>query len=153
MNTTTHRRSLARLAALISSLLMMVGGIGAVLTATAPSASAATGVYFCAKHTYGEAFANRPVQLWQVNSAGGWIQKVRDGRTGSNGCATFGSTPSGVYLRVKVADVWDAGAGGQAVYSGASRYIALPGSGTANVGTFWVNRISCWGYICSTSPA
>lgn len=115
---------------------------GAVLCATlaatgfvtASPAEAATGTYFCfGWASTGTAYANYPVHLWRVNSSGAKVSYVRAGRTGSNGCATFYNTPSNVNLRVFV----DFVSGFQA-FHGATPRMALPGSGTANLGTGWV---------------
>jgi len=83
---------------------------------------------------------NRNVQLWRTNSAGGLVSKIRDGRTGSNGCATFSSTPTNVNLRMQAVHV-DSYLGGTDTYIGIAPRIAPPGAGGHQLGLGYVNYI------------
>ncbi len=120
---------------------MLIAGIVA-LTATvgvgATQASAATSTTACFKWgpgtpAAGTPYMNRAVQLFQTNSVGTPTAKLRDGRTGSNGCATFYNTPSGVYLRMRAIHI-DQIMGGNDLYVGWTSRIANPGQGGALLG-------------------
>jgi hypothetical protein len=128
---------------------MLIAGIVA-LTATVgvgvPQTSAATSTTACFKWAAGTPAAgtpymNRAVQLWQTNSAGTPTAKVRDGRTGSNGCATFYNTPSNMNLRMRAVHV-DQFWWGSAVYEGWTQRIALPGQGGVLLGVGYVQQIA-----------
>jgi hypothetical protein len=107
----------------------------------APQASAATSTTACFKWSDGTPYMNRTVQLWQMNSAGNRVAKLRDGRTDANGCGTFFNTPSNMYLAMRAVHIdylwW-----GNAVYEGWTSRMSLPGQGGALLGIGWVYRIA-----------
>jgi hypothetical protein len=116
-----------------------------ILSAGFSQASAATSTTACFKWgsnapAPGAPYMNRNVQLWQTNSVGTPIVKLRDGRTGSNGCATFFNTPSNINLRMRAVHVdyiW----GGTDVYEGWSQRHATPGQGGQLLGVGYVYYI------------
>ena len=118
----------------ILATVVAAAGAGSALATTAAPAQAATAVTVCYVYKQtGAAYANLPVDLWQVDSYGNWISKVRSGKTNSSGCGTFTNTPSNMYLR-GYANIY---VGGR-LLSGASSRIALPGTGGANLGSSYV---------------
>lgn len=104
---------------------------GAVVTA--PAADAATGVSSCFRwnSNNGTAYAGQPVYLMQYNGSQ-WVA-IRKGKTGANGCSTFGNTPANAYLTVQAYVVLNSGSYHTA-WSGFASHYTGPGSGTASVG-------------------
>lgn len=128
--------------------MLTVGAVAAAATvgvgvAPAQAATSTTACFDWAAGTpaAGTPYMNRAVQLWQTNSAGAPIAKLRDGRTAANGCATFYNTPSNVTLRMRAVHV-DSFWWGQAVYQGWTSRIALPGQGGALLGKGYVAQIA-----------
>ncbi len=128
--------------------ILITGAIAltATIGAGVPQASAATSTTACFKWAAGTPAAgtpymNRTVQLWQTNSVGTPIVKVRDGRTASNGCATFYNTPSNLNLRMRAVHV-DQYSWGSAVYEGWTQRFALPGQGGALLGIGYVQQVA-----------
>ncbi len=81
---------------------------------------------------------NHPMQHWTTDMAGNLISLIRPGKTAANGCGTFYNTPSNTNLRA-VAQYNTAPVNFHySRYQGVSPLIALPGAGTAHVGTGYV---------------
>ena len=115
------------------------------LGAGVPQASAATSTTACFQWgantlAPGSPYTNRSVQLWQTTSDGTLIAKLRDGRTGSNGCATFYNTPTNVSLRMRAVHV-DTYFGGSDLYVGLTPRVGPPGAGGFQLGLGYVNFI------------
>ena len=128
--------------------MLIAGAVALAATAGAgvAPASAATSTTACFKWApgtpaAGTPYMNRPVQLWQTNSVGARLVKLRDGRTDSNGCGTFYNTPSNMNLRMRAVQV-DQTLTGQAVYEGWTGRFALPGNGGVVLGIGYVSRIA-----------
>ena len=120
--------------------LLIAGIVAAAATVGVgvPQASAATSTTACFDWGYnapapGTDYRNRTVELWRVNSSGAAVQRLRVGRTDSNGRGTFFNTPSNVYLRMRAIHV-DYIYGDTETYEGWTNRIALPGSGGALLG-------------------
>lgn len=112
--------------------------VTATTVVAVPAAHAATGVTACFRFSTGATYANKPMDLWKTDSAGNLISIVKSGNTGANGCGTFYGTPSNLrltavaqYNQSTVKPHYDH-------YIGYSPLVALPGSGTTNIGTGYV---------------
>lgn len=127
------RRKLAAAALVLSSFAAPI--------AAATPAHAATATSFCFKWGGGAAYANRPVFLmsWQ---SGRWVS-IRSGKTAANGCGTFWRVPSSGYTTVMAREVLGDHNFGLALFEGMSPRYAVPGSGTAQLGTGYVSLIQC----------
>jgi len=78
------------------------------------------------------------MQLWRTDASGNPVSLLRTGRSSANGCGTFYNTPSNVYLRA--AAQYNTPVVNSHFHhdDGMSPRWALPGSGTANLGTGYV---------------
>lgn len=127
----------------IAALALAIGGT-AVGATPAHAASAVTACFRFSDD--GSVYANRPVQL-QSATDGRW-STIRSGNTNASGCGTFSATPTNKWLRIRAAIVEGNSLIGQKVWEGVSPYRSNTGAGSANLGTGYLNIVTCWGEIC-----
>ncbi len=96
---------------------------------------------FCFTYANGVPYANGEVLL----KASG--KTLRTMKSEANGCGSFEGTPTDARLHVEARTVFGNDNVGEAIFAGTSPHVALPGTGTVDLGTGTVTKTCTQGVI------